>query len=477
MLKNKLLILSLIAFILILPALSIGEPDTHFAFSPAISGVQNPQTFGKIADNGVVLAFWYVGFLNAQNVIDSSTLIHTNQVFLTIINTHNSSLNFVMSGHIYSQNNLTKNIDNLSVSESVSPLSEQSFQINLPLFTGNFIVKYSYRNVNFSFSYIPVKALFPTNINTVGQKIVFALEIIFEVSMATMTASVMASGMLKKMYYFPKKSASTMILVISGFAIALFVILNSVYLYILSIPYYFYLIPVFFSILFLELELRHSGLKESVFVSISKSEHSAEGIPVFDDSFFIVKYKNKHIVVDSESIYKAFKRLFGLYTYMDFPAEYVHFLNIDGNREYYFLQPDKDFRNAIVSQYKEHGNGKISKHIKFKHYRVNLSSNAHVGDIIRVLAGVSQTVDLAKQKNDYLNENMNLKAQIRNGSVQANFKFLYKFSKLISGIKDIIPESELQLIESEISKTKEELDKESTMLKESLKVKTEGMNE
>lgn len=460
MLRNKVLFLTLgFIFILFFSYVAVPINAQSASQNQVMPMTSNPQTFGKIADNGVVVGIWYSGFLSSQNPIIESSVIHTNSLFVTIINTHNTSLSFTMYGNLYGSN-LSKSVDNISVIHTVAPLSEMSYSLNLPIKSGSFFVKFTYRNIEFTFTYTPVKALFPANINTNAQKITFALEIIFEVALMAIIASIIASLMLKRMFYFPKSNISSVILILLGLGVVIFIFINAVYLYLLSIPYYAYLIPVFIMILFLELQLRHGDLKECVFISISNNEHNGKEIPVFDDGFYIHKDKNKHYVIDSESTIKAFKRLIGLYTYMDIDKEYIHYTNIDGNREYYFLEPSKNYRSAIVTKYKEYGNGRFSKHIRFKHYKINLSNNAHIGDVISVLSGIRQTNEIAKDKNAYLNENMELKAKIANGSMKANFKFLYKFSKLISTIKDIIPENELQLIESEIKATQDNINKE-----------------
>ena len=457
MIKNKLLLVLPIIIIALLfaniPAHS--QSQNYIPFNQ----VTNPNTFGEMADNGVIFAVWYSGFLvNYQNA--QSQNIRTNSVYVTFANPNNYTMNMLITLELLNPNNLSDVQYSNTINYVVNAYSINSFSLNLPVSNGHFDALVSYKNVQVTFEYNPSIALLPTNINTIGQESIFVLENIGISFIVLMFASVISELMLKRMYYFPKKSISSYVLVLIGFFAIMFIWLNALYYYIVGIPYYYYFIPLFIIGLFFELSIRHRDIPESVFISIStnKNDVGINEIPVFDDEYYIIPRKNDFVVINKDSFIKAFKRLFGFYTYLDMPNNIIKYPNLSGKRYYYFLKPSPNYKSAIIQkEYPAKSRfDRIFNKLRSRAYMVNLSDTSHLGDVLRVMSGIKTIEELAKQKKSYLDELTDLKIQIQNATVTANFQWLFKLSMLIDNIKGLIPENEYNLIIKEIQDKQKE---------------------
>lgn len=461
MIRNKsFIIIPLIAIFLLFSIPIHSQSANNNLSAIPFSQIKNPNTFGEMADNGVIFAVWYSGFLvNFQNAQGQN--IRTNNLFVTFANPYNYTMNMLVTVELLNPNNLSKIEYSHTQNFIVNGLSIQSFSLNLPVNTGHYDAIIQYENVQVQFEYNPSVALLPANINTIGQESIFVLENIGISFTVLMIASISSEIMLKKMYYFPKKSLSTYILVILGFFATIFIWLNALYYYIVSIPYYYYFIPLFFIALFFELSIRHKDIPESVFISISTNKNDADGdeIPVFDDEYYIIPRNDKYIVINKDSFLKAFKRLFGIYTYLEMPNNIVKYSNLKGNRYYYFLEPSDKYRTAITQKDypAESRFEKIFNKVRTKSYITNLSNTAHLGDVLRVMTNIKQIEQLAKEKKNYLDELTELKIKIHNATMTANFQWLYKIGMLVDNIKDFIPESDYNLIMSEIESAQKQI--------------------
>ena len=184
-------------------------------------------------------------------------------------------------------------------------------------------------------------------------------------------------------------------------------------------------------------------------------------IPVIDDNVYLGKKKNKYIVIDSKSFLKAFKRLFGFYTYLDMPENMIEYPNIDDDRNYYFCSIVNDSKKPMLELIKPEYHFIRNRHLnKPKMYKLNASSNAHIGDVIAVMTNLKQINDLARENNEYSKENMELRAKIMNGAVKADYNFIKKSSKIIKGMNELIPEFKQKMLNE--SDKKESENKENT---------------
>lgn len=475
MIKSKLLLLLSIIIITLLFA-NIPVHSQTKNYEPFTS-VSNPNTFGQMADNGVIFAVWYSSFLtpyqNAQN-----QNIRTNTVYLTFANPYNYSMNMQITLELLNPNNLTDVQYTNTVNYVVNAYSINSFSLNLPVNKGHFDAIVSYKNLQVNFAYNPSIALLPANINSIGQESIFVIENIGISFIVLMFASVASELMLKRMYYFPKKSISSYILVLIGFFAIMFIWLNALFYYIVAIPYYYYFIPLFIIGLFFELSIRHRDIPESIFISIStnKNDVGVSEIPVFDDEYYIIPRKNNFIVINKDSFTKAFKRLFGFYTYLDMPNNIVKYPNLSGKRYYYFLKPSPNYKSAIIQKEfpAKSRLDRIFNKLRTRAYLVNLSDTSHLGDVLRVMSGIKTIEELAKQKKSYLDELTDLKIQIQNATITANFQWLFKLSMLIENIKDLIPENEYNLIINEIQSKQKEFSENKNTEPDNTKEKSDG---
>ena len=195
MIKSKLLLLLSIIIITLLFA-NIPVHSQTKNYEPFTS-VSNPNTFGQMADNGVIFAVWYSSFLtpyqNAQN-----QNIRTNTVYLTFANPYNYSMNMQITLELLNPNNLTDVQYTNTVNYVVNAYSINSFSLNLPINKGHFDAIVSYKNLQVNFAYNPSIALLPANINSIGQESIFVMENIGISFIVLMFASVASELMLKR---------------------------------------------------------------------------------------------------------------------------------------------------------------------------------------------------------------------------------------------------------------------------------------
>ena len=442
-----------------------------------------PQFFGQSANNGNIIGISQSGFLGQYAPIQNGQSISNNIIDLTFYNvqySHNVSINIA-----YYQSVMTKNGTVLKElrTQIISFYAQQyeiiNKNISLYLFKGSFIVEMQYRNINFTFSYSPLPALFPVHINTYGQLALYSVVLLFISLVVFILGRLTAEFMLRRMLYFPKMTISGAILIILLGLIGFFIIFNSIYLRILSIPYYYFVVPVFIMSIALELQIGSGKTKEAVFfgmtgngqierIFINKDKNSKSKeyyigkIPIIDDSIRIGILKGKVIVIDKTSFVKAFKRLFGFYTYLEMPSNMIQYPNKDNTREYYFCSFVQNDNEPMLIQEKREYHLFKNRHLnKPKRYRVNASSNAHIGDVISVMTDLKQIDSLAKENNEYAKENKELRAKIINGSIKADYKFIKEAAQMLTGLYDIVPEFK-QKLEAENDKKENDAENKNT---------------
>ena len=458
--RNKIIIMSLLALIVV-PSLSFAQP----------------QFFGQSASNGDIIGISQSGFLGVYSPIANGQTINNNVIDLTFYNVQNSQNISVLIQYSQTIGNHTQIVRNQTVSFYALQYEILNKNISLYLFKGTFTVNIEYMNVNFTFGYSPVASLFPVNIQTYGELALYSIILLGVSLFIFVLGTLTAEGMIKRMLYFPKMSLSAIVLsLVLGF-IAFFIIYNSIYLKILSIPYYYFVLPVYFMSIAIELQLRAPKTKEAIFIGMTdsgkierifinkdknkdskNSEYYIGKIPVIDDKIQIGNKKNKTVVIDSSSFGKAFKRLFGFYTYLDIPAGMIEYPNVKGDRIYYFSAKVNNSKNPMLELQKSEYHLFRNRHLnKAKTYKINVSSNAHIGDVISVLTDIKQIDALAKENNEYSKENKELHAKIKNGSLYADYKFIRDAAKLIKGLDKLIPEFEEKI--EDIDKKEESSDK------------------
>ncbi len=471
--RNKIIIISILAF-LILPSVAYGQP----------------QFFGQSASNGDIIGISQAGFLGIYSPIAQGQTINNNVIDLTFYNVQYSQNETIHIQYSQQIGNKTEIVRNQTISFYAVQYQILNRNISLYLFKGTFFVLLRYENVNFTFSYSPVPSLFPVQIKTYGELALYSIILLGVSLLVFVLGTLTAEGMIKRMLYFPKMSLSAIVLALLLGFIAFFIIYNSIYLKILSIPYYYFVVPVFLMSVAIELQLRSPKTKEAIFFGMSDSgkierifinknktdrayEYFTGKIPIIDDKVQIGFRKNKMIIIDPSSFLKAFKRLFGFYTYLEVPEGMVEYPNIENNRLYYFCSFVNDSKKPMLTLDK--GEFHIFRHReknKPKTYRLNASKNAHIGDVISVLTDVKQIDMLARENNEYSKENKELHAKILNGSIQADYKFIRQAAFLIHGLRELIPDFKEKLNDEE-EKTKENKGNETNGQKDN----SEGMYE
>jgi hypothetical protein len=441
--KSNILIIGILALI-ILPSVSFAQP----------------QFFGQTAYNGDIIGISQTGFLGVYSPINNGQSINNNIIDLTFYNVQYSQN---VSIHIsYSQviGNKTEIVRNQTINFFALQYEIINKNISLYLFKGSFFVDLSYDNVNFTFQYSPVASLFPVNIQTYGQLALYSIILLAVSLFIFVLGTLTAEAMIKRMLYFPKMSLSSIVLsLLLGF-IAFFIIYNSIYLKILSIPYYYFVLPVYFMSIAIELQLRSAKTKEAIFFGLTdsgkierifinkdknkdskNSEYYTGKIPIIDDKIQIGKKQNKTVVIDSSSFIKAFKRLLGFYTFLEIPIGMIEYPNIKNDRIYFFCSIVNNSKNPMLElQKSEYHFIRHREMNKPKTYKINASSNAHIGDVLSVMTDLKQIDSLARENNEYSKENKELHAKIINGSIAADYKFIKEASEILKPLNKLIPD-------------------------------------
>ena len=460
--KNKLIIISILAF-LVIPSVAYGQP----------------QFFGQSANNGNIIGISQAGFLGIYSPIQNGQVINNNIIDLTFYNvqySHNISIFIQYSQQI---GNKTLIVRNQTVSFYAIQYQIINKNISLYLFKGNFFVLMKYRNINFTFSYSPLPSLFPVVIKTYGELALYSIILLGISLLVFVLGTLTAEAMIKRMLYFPKMSLSAVILsLLLGF-ISFFIIYNSIYLKVLSIPYYYFIVPVYLMSVAIELQLRTPRTREAIFFGMSDSgkiertfinkdkgtkaiEYYTGKIPIIDDKVQIGFKQNKMVIIDSSSFLKAFKRLFGFYTYLATPEGMIEYPNMKNDRIYYFCSFVNNSKMPMLTLDK--GEFHIFKHKdknRPKTYHLNASKNAHVGDVISVLTDLKQIDKLAKENNEYSKENKELHSKIVNGSIEADYRFIREAAFLIHGLRELIPDFKEKL-DNENNKEKQNEEKDNS---------------
>ena len=444
---------------------------------PSVS-FASPQFFGQSASNGDIIGISQSGFLGQFEPIANGQTISCNVIDLTFYNIH-SAQNISIHISYYQQiGNKTVNIRNQTFSFFANQYQIENLNLSLYLFKGQYVVDMYYLNVNFTFAYQPAPALFPVKITNNGELALYSIILLGIGLIIFVLGTLTAEFMIRRMLYFPKMPLSAYFLTFILGIFAVFILFNAIYLKIISIPYYYFVIPLFFMSIAIELQLRRGKAKEAIFFGMqntgkieriffnkdTKSENReiyTGKIPVIDDNVYLGKKKNKYIVIDSKSFLKAFKRLFGFYTYLDMPENMIEYPNIDDDRNYYFCSIVNDSKKPMLELIKPEYHLIRNRHLnKPKTYKINAASNAHIGDVIAVMTNLKQINDLARENNEYSKENMELRAKIMNGAVKADYNFIKKSSKIIKGMNELIPEFKQKMLNE--SDKKESENKENT---------------
>ena len=434
----------------------------------------SPSFFGDVASNGNIIGISQSGFLGQNSPISNGQTISDNVICLTFYNIHTTTNVSIAISYYQEIGNKTVEIRSQTLNLYMPQFQIINDNVSLYLFKGSYIVDMTYDNVNFTFQYSPVNALFPVHINNNGELAFYSIILLGIGLFVFVLGTLTSEFMIRKMLYFPKMSLSAYFLAFLLGFVAIFVLFNAIYLKILSIPYYYFVIPLFFMSIAIELQLRRGKAKEAIFFGMTDSgkidrifinkdkeskskEYYTGKIPVIDDDIYIGKKKNQTIVIDSTSFIKAFKRLFGFYTYLEMPLDMIEYPNIDDTRIYYFCSIVNDSKKPMLelvkSEYHFFRNRKLNKP---KTYKINTSSNAHIGDVISVMTDLKQIDSLAKENNLYAKENKELHAQIQNGAIKADYKFILEAAKLLKPMNKLIPDfKEKQEAENEDNKDKE----------------------
>ena len=420
------------------------------------SGIQpaaQPVLFGKAANNGDLLGLYYTDPLGQTIIVNTSTMVPLDSLDMVIYSPFTSGpVNLTIYTFTYSQENLTlKGLNNSTVTRTITiqdviqydnqslPATARQIQVSalaLPSSPKIVNVEVAFDGAIFIFTHRTTPNSIPVFLTQGGE--LGLVIVLFILSSLVWSFGALTSKMiLKRARYWPKRSASSWVIVFFILGIALYFFLGTYYYDLGYIQWYYFLLPVWIlSVMVMlgwwdpnverwALELTRKGNNEG------KMSHTNENIYVAPHARY------GFIKIDRDSRLDAIRRVLGIYTpvkFYDGPPPW----SLDNEKwedpiwdtkRTYYLDPKRGEAHTLKKEAWRFW--LFSHHVSEFHIPL---SGQYMKKVAEFWGELTSVIELAKENEELFDENVDLRIKVENAKARVSLEKLIEITKKLRGV-------------------------------------------
>ena len=414
------------------------------------SGIQpaaQPVLFGKAANNGDLLGLYYTDPLGQTIIVNTSTMVPLDSLDMVIYSPFTSGpVNLTIYTFTYSQENLTlKGLNNSTVTRTITiqdviqydnqslPATARQIQVStlaLPSSPKIVNVEVAFDGAIFIFTHRTTPNSIPVFLTQGGE--LGLVIVLFILSSLVWSLGALTSKMiLKRARYWPKRSASSWVIVFFILGIALYFFLGTYYYDLGYIQWYYFLLPVWFLSVMVMLGWWDPNVERWELMLIKGTKHEK----VYEDIekiYAAPHVRHKWIKIDRDSRIEAVKRVLGIYTPIVFydgpPPWYMENEEwedpIWDTKRVYLLDPKKGAAHTLKKETWRFWI--LSRHVS--EFHIPLSGH-YSRDAAEFLGEMTAVFEISEENEGLRVENRNYRIKYETGKLKVGYEELNALTK------------------------------------------------